>query len=400
MSTGEDARRTFELRGALRRVPYDVEALRRSEFPWAAAGECIYLNHASTGPTPIRAREARRAFEHIRDEPHRLTVEAQFGTLERARELCARLVGARSSEIALMVNTSYGINLAARALALRRGDRVLTFDREFPANVLPWMALPGVEVIRIPCIEGVPDEEALMRAIDDPRVRVVTVSWVQFSSGHRVDLSRIGEACRARGIRFVVDAIQGVGVHPLEVHGARIDLLACGGQKWMLSPWGTGFLYVREGLIETLEPHDVGWLSMRDAEDFTTLTSYDRALRDDARRFECGTLPAQDFATLCGSLELLLELGLERIAGHVAVLTGRIVEWAGSRSDLGLLTRSDAASRAGIVCVRVRDADRLAERLRAAGVALAVREGAIRLSPHCYNTAEEIERVLALLDAW
>ena len=397
MSTGEDARRTGEMRSALRRLPYDVDALRREEFPWAAAGESIYLNHASTGPTPMRAREARRVFERIRDEPHRLTVDEQFGTLVRARELCARLVGARTSEIALMVNTSYGINLAARALGLRPGDEVLTFDREFPANVLPWMALPGVEVLRIPCVNDLPDEEALLRAIDRPRVRVVTVSWVQFSTGHRVDLARIGQACRERGIRFVVDAIQAVGVQPLDVHGAHIDLLACGGQKWMLSPWGTGFLYVREALIDSLEPLDVGWLSMRNAEDFTTLTSYDLTLRDDARRFECGTLPAQDFATLCGSVELLLELGLERIAGHVATLTGRIVDWAASRADVRLLTHPDGARRAGIVCFTVPDAERLAERLRTAGVALAVREGAIRLAPHCYNTGDEIERVLALL---
>ena len=398
MSTGEDARMVGEMRAALDRVPYDVDALRRREFPWAAAGDCIYMNHASTGPTPERARDARREFEAIRDQPHKLTVEHQFGTLARARELCARLIGASTSEIALMVNTSYGINVAARALDLRPGDTVLTFDREFPANVLPWMAVPGIEVARIPCVDDLPDEDALLRAIERPGVGAVAVSWVQFSTGHRVDLARIGTACRERGISFVVDAIQGVGAQPLDVHAAHVDLLASGGQKWMLSPWGTGFLYVREALVRRLEPHDVGWLSMRNAEDFTTLTSYDLAWRDDARRFECGTLPAQDFVTMSGSLELLLELGIGRIAAHVAALTGRLVEWAGSRSDVRLITRPERERRAGIVCLAMPDAERAAERLRGAGVAFAVREGAIRLAPHCYNTLEEVERVIDVLE--
>lgn len=390
---------TGELRASLGRLSYDVEALRRAEFPWAAAGECIYLNHASTGPTPERARAARREFELLRDAPFRLSVERQFGALSRAREVCARLIGAAPAEIALMTNTSYGINLAARALGLRPGDTVLTFDREFPANVFPWMALPGVEVVRVPCVDDLPDEEALLRAMERPEVRVVTVSWVQFSTGHRVDLRRIGTACRERGIRFVVDAIQGVGVHPLDVHEAHVDLLACGGQKWMLSPWGTGFLYVRDALVRQLEPHDVGWLSMRNAEDFTTLTSYDFTLRDDARRFEGGTLPAHDFATLGASVELLLELGIERIASHVGTLIDEIVDWAAARPEVQVITRPESEHRAGIVCLAMPDAERVADRLRRADVAFSIREGAIRLAPHCYNTREEIRRVIEELDA-
>lgn len=398
MSTGEDARLMHEARAAMRRLPYDVEAVREREFPWAAAGECIYLNNASTGPLPMRGRAARAEFQIARDEPFRLSVDQQFGALDTARVSCARLIGADPSEIALMVNTSYGINLAARAFGLRAGDVVLTFDREFPANVYPWMALPGVEVIRIPCVDDLPDEEAMLRALDRPRVRVATVSWVQFSTGHLIDLPRLGAACRERGIRLVVDAIQGVGVQPLDVHTAGVDILACGGQKWLLSPWGTGFVWVRRGLVGELEPHDIGWLSMRGAEDFSTLTDYDLVLRDDARRFECGTLPAHDFATMTGSLDLLLELGIERMAAHVAGLTERIVRWAQSRDDVRLLTSADPARRAGIVALAPRDPAAVADRLRAAGVAFAVREGAIRLSPHCFNNDAEIDRVLDVMD--
>ena len=376
---------------------YDVDELRRNEFPWAVRGESIYLNNAATGPMPMRARAARAAFEALRDEPFRISYEQQFGALHRARELCARLIGAEASEIALMVNTSYGLNLAARALGLRAGDVVLTFDREFPANVYPWMAVPGVRVVRLPCLDTLPDEEAMLRTLDEPGVRVVTVSWVQFSTGYRVDLARLGRECRARGIRLVVDAIQGVGAHPIDVGAADIDLLACGGQKWMLSPWGTGFLYVRPELVRALEPVDIGWLSMRGSDDFSTLTEYDLTFRDDARRFEVGTLPAQAFATMAASVELLLELGIDRVAAHIASLTQRLVDWVASREDVRLITPADASRRAGIICVAPADTAAAARRLQDAGVAFAVREGVIRLAPHCFNTAEEIERVVSEL---
>jgi len=376
---------------------YDVDELRRNEFPWAVRGESIYLNNAATGPMPMRARAARAAFEALRDEPFRISYEQQFGALHRARALCARLIGAEASEIALMVNTSYGLNLAARALGLRAGDVVLTFDREFPANVYPWMAVPGVRVVRLPCLDTLPDEEAMLRTLDEPGVRVVTVSWVQFSTGYRVDLARLGRECRARGIRLVVDAIQGVGAHPIDVGAADIDLLACGGQKWMLSPWGTGFLYVRPELVRALEPVDIGWLSMRGSDDFSTLTEYDLTFRDDARRFEVGTLPAQAFATMAASVELLLELGIDRVAAHIASLTQRLVDWVASREDVRLITPADASRRAGIICVAPADTAAAARRLQDAGVAFAVREGVIRLAPHCFNTAEEIERVVSEL---
>jgi selenocysteine lyase/cysteine desulfurase len=381
-----------------RSVGYDVEALRAREFPWAPRGDSIYLNNASTGPLPMRARAARAEFEALRDEPFRITYELQFGALHRARERCARLIGADAAEIALMVNTSYGINLAARALGLRAGDTVLTFDREFPANIYPWMALPGVRVVRVPCVDTLPDEPALLRALDEPGIRVVTVSWVQFSTGYRVDLERLGRECRARGIRLVVDAIQGVGAHPIDVHAADIDLLACGGQKWMLSPWGTGFVFVRRDLVRALEPMDIGWLSMRNSDDFTTLTDYDLTYRDEASRFEVGTLPAQAFATMAASLDLLLELGVEQVASHIGSLVARLVAWAESREDVRLVTPADASHRAGILSVVPPDAAAAARRLTSARVAFAVREGVIRLSPHCYNTVAEIDRVIEALD--
>ena len=382
---------------------YDVHALRRAEFPWAAAGESVYLNNASTGPLPRRTVAAVEEFTRRRAEPFRMTDEIQFGTLARSRELCARLVGARPREIALMVNTTYGINLAARCLPFRPGDVVLGFDREFPANVYPWMALAqarGVAVRRVSCGEDrLPSEDALLRALDEePRAKAVSVSWVSFATGYRLDLARLGAACRERGVWFVVDAIQGLGARTLDLSALNVDVLACGGQKWLMSPWGTGFVYVRDELVGQLDPNPVGWMSVRGSDDFTRLTDYDLTWRDDARRFEMITLPFQDFAGLNASLELLFELGPAAVEAHVAALAQRVVDWAASRGDVHLVTPADPAHRAGIVSVAPRDPAAASKRLSAAGVAHSLREGAIRLSPHCYNTADEVDAALEILE--
>jgi selenocysteine lyase/cysteine desulfurase len=378
---------------------YDIASLREREFPWAARGDSIYLNNGSTGPLPRRALDALADFNERRGAPYLITEEVQFGTLRRSRELCARLINAPLESIALMVNTSYGINLAARALPLERGDIVVTNDREFPANVYPWMALEGkgVRLERVPCIDGLPDEDSLLRAIDRPGVRVLTTSWVSFATGYRVNLDRLGAACRERGIYFVVDAIQGLGALTLDVARTPVDILACGAQKWLLSPWGTGFVYVRPDLVARLEPHDVGWLATRASENLGSLVDYDPTFLPDARRFEVITLPFQDFSGLNASLEVLFEIGPAAAAAQVASLANRISQWADGRADATLVTPRDPDCRAGIVTLRPRDTQAAAARLTEAGVSFALREGGIRLSPHFYNTSEEVDAALVVL---
>ena len=378
---------------------YDVERLRREEFPWTARGDRVYLNHASTGPLPARAVRALSDWAAMRGEPWRISDDMEFGIMSRARELAARLIGATADEIALTTNTSHGINIAARCLPLRAGDVVLSSDREFPANVYPWMALEreGIRHVRIPCgPTGVPDEPAILAALDRPGVKVLTLSWVSFATGYTFDLARIGAACRSRAIYFVVDGIQGVGVRPLDVHASHIDILACGGQKWLLSPWGTGFAYVRRDLTRALEPREVGWLAVRGSDDFNRLVDYDLSWYDDARRFEVGTLPYQDLAAFCASLELLLEMDITCIATHVT----RLVDMAMTRlRDAGgtAMTPTDPGRRAGIVTVQVKNAERVSAELARAGIVCSLREGAIRLSPHLYSSDEDVDRAIDVL---
>lgn len=378
----------------------EVAALRAKEFAWTASDAAIFLNNASTGPYPQRTLEAVDAFNRLRAVPHRIGQELQFATLARSRELVASLIGASPGEIALAVNTSFGITLAAMALPLDRGDVVLGVQQEFPANVYPWMDLAnrrGVEYRLLPLHDGVPSQEELIACLDDDRVRAVAISWVEFASGYRFDLAAVGKACRERGIFFVVDGIQGLGPLTLDVRECPVDIFACGAQKWLLSPWGSGFVYVRRELIQRLPPPVVSWMSVRDSDDFTRLVDYDLTWRDDARRFELITLPYQDFAGMNASLELMAEIGPRAIEAYVAGLADVVVEWASDRKDVALVTPSDSSHRAGIVAVRPRDPQGASQRLTAAKVIHSLREGAIRFSPHFYNTREEVSRALEVL---
>ena len=377
----------------------NVEALRATEFPWMEPGAEIFLNAASTGPLPARCVQAVTDWTRLRAMPQRLPDELLFGTLAKSRELVATMIGANPADIALAVNTGFGINVAARSLPLEPGDVVLTPDLEFPANVYPWWAAAvhrGLEYRRIPLENGLLDESKLLAALDERRVKAVSVSWIDSASGARLNLARIGAACRERGIWFVVDAIQGVGACPIDVHAAKIDILACGAQKWLLSPWGSGFMYVREELARTLEPPIVSWMAPRGTDDFRRLRDYDMTWRDDARRFEFITLPFPDFAGMNASLELFLQLGLPNVYAHVESLATQIVEWARAHR-VPLVTPAEPSRRGGVVCVRPPQAEQVSARLKEKGVIHSYREGAIRLSPHMYNTSAEVAQALGII---
>lgn len=376
---------------------YDLTSLRAEEFPWTE--NTIYLNNASVGPLPERTRRVLEEFNRKRAAPYRLPDRELLDIMAESRRLVAELVGAVPEEIALTVNTGFGLSLAARALPLRAGDIVLASDREFPANVYPWMLLKdiGVSLELAPTTaEGWPDEDYLLDRLADPRVRVLAVSLVQFSNGYTVDLARLSAATRASGTYLVVDAIQGIGQMAVDVRETPVDVLACGAQKWLLSPWGSGFVYVRRELIRDLRPPVTGWMAFEGTEDFTRLTQYNDTLRGDARRFELITLPYQDFAGMNASLRFLLGLGIARIGQHLSLLHTPVLDWA---ARCGARVVSPLGERgSGILCVAPDNVGEAFRALRAARVVCSMREGAIRFSPHAYNTLSEMERVAEILD--
>jgi selenocysteine lyase/cysteine desulfurase len=384
-------------RTADRSPSYDLEALRRTEFPWAT--DTIYLNHASVGPLPERTRLALEEFNRKRSAPFLLADRELFATMNQARRLVAELIGSVPEEIALAINTGFGVSLAARALPLEPGDIVVASDREFPANVYPWMLLKdsGITLELAPTTpEGWPDEDYLVARVSDPKVRVLAVSLVQFSNGYRVDLPRLSAATRASGTFLVVDAIQAVGHIPVDVKATPVDILACGAQKWLLSPWGAGFVYVRRELIRELRPSITGWMAFEGTEDFTRLTQYNDTLRGDARRFELITLPYQDIAGMNASVGLLLELGIEQIQAHLQQLQAPFLAYA-ARSGARLV--SPAGDRkSGILCLAPPNVGEAFRALKTARVICSLREGAIRFSPHAYNTMDEMMRVVEILE--
>jgi len=379
-------------------VAYDITGLRREEFPWTEG--TIYLDHASTGPLPERTRRAADAMNLRRARPFELKHEHLFGALAEARSVLAGLINADPSEIALATNTSIGLSIAARALPWRQGDLVLVSQREFPANVYPWKRLQdrGVTLELVPVTpEGWPDEPRILERLADPRVRCLAVSLTQFATGYTVDLPRLSAATRSRGQFLVVDAIQALGQMPVDVRATPCDILASGAQKWLLSPWGSGFVYVRKELIPELDPAITGWMAFEGTDDFTRLTEYSDRLRDTARRFELITIPFQDFVGMIESVKLLRDLGIAEIQRHLAAIHEPLLAWASRRGIPVTSPRGRQGS--GIICIAPPRIEECYKALRQARIYCSLREGSLRLSPHCYNTGEELEQVAATLDA-
>ncbi len=376
-----------------------ADDLRTTEFSGLNDGS-VFLNSASIGPLPARSVAALAACNRDRARPGLWPLERINTILDEARWMAGRTINADESEIALMPNTTTGLNIAARALPLGSGDIVLTFDREFPANIYPWMRLAdkGVTLERLPPTEaGWPDEARLHDRLADPRVRAITVSLTQFSNGYTVDLAALSRATRSAGKWLVVDAIQAVGQLPVDVKATPVDFLACGAQKWLLSPWGTGFLYVRRELCTELEPTFVGWAAFTGSDDYSNLTSYDPRPWPDARRFELLTFPIQDFAAMNASLSLILGMGIPQIAAQIRALHAPIVDWAQRNGATITSPQGDRGS--AILCLQPRgDVAATYQSLQASRVHCSLREGSIRLSPHLFNTAADMAQVVAALN--
>ena len=385
-----------------------VQEVREVEFPHL--DRATFLNAASFGPLPRRTRAAVEQLLRERAEaPHRFATFDFDQALDRCRRAAAALVGARSEEIALGANTTFGLFLAASVLpqVCRQQGRplgdatILVSDREFPANVLPWLGLRrrGIRVELLATDrQGFPREDAIVERLSRGDVVLLAVSAVQFASGFRANLNRLGDACRYGGALLVVDAIQAAGATPIDVRDTPIDILSCGGQKWLCAPHGSGFAYVRDELCDRLEPPLRGWLSTTAAADFGSLLDYRAPLVDGARRFEQGSLAVQDQLALAHSIELLLEVGVPIIEQHIRSISQPLLDWIEGHPQARLASPQPGPHASAIVCVDVPDPGRVFAALSEAGVACALREGLLRFSPHVYNTRDEIEALTRLLD--
>jgi selenocysteine lyase/cysteine desulfurase len=316
-------------------------------------------------------------------------------TYEGLRCSAARLVKGTRDEIALVKNTSEGIATIAMGLDWRAGDKIVAFKEEFPANQYPWrrLASKGVNV------EWLSATDPLDRIDEATRgARLLAISFVQFLTGFRADLRAIGEICHRRGAIFLVDAIQGLGAFPVDVQAARIDALAADGHKWLLGPEGCGILYISKRLQERVEPVEFGWTNVAGYEDYG---SRNMTLRDDAGRYECGTLNTIGCFGLRAAIDFLLEVGIENIAPAVQALGDRIADGVRRKGYEVLGTRTPANG-AGIVSFRKAGADSAAadavvHEMRKHSIVMASRAGWVRSSPHFYNEPAEVEKMTELL---
>jgi cysteine desulfurase/selenocysteine lyase len=336
----------------------------------------------------------------------------------RARQEAARLIGARPEQIALSPATSLALNVAADAVPLQAGDNVVTCDLEFMSVVVPWLEkcrAAGAELRVVRHDRGRIAADAVLARLD-ARTRAVVLSAVQWTNGYRLDVPAIGRACRARGIPFVVDAIQQLGALPLDVEEAAIDYLACGGHKWLASPSGLGFAYASDGFAArfrptltyapTAVPPGGGWVESWTDPDYDPIRTY--PVRADASRFEVGVHHgALGAAGLAAALGLFNAVGPARIAEHVWALADRAADGLGALG-LEVVTALERPHRSGITTFRAGAAPRddlaLRDHLLARGIVVSVRYtsgvGGVRISTHVYNTAADVDRALEAVAEW
>jgi selenocysteine lyase/cysteine desulfurase len=313
--------------------------------------------------------------------------------ITETRAWAAEMIGCEASRIAFSLNTSEGLNILAAGLDWRQGDHIVLVNQEFPANIYPFLNLRrhGVEISIVPQRNGVVsigDIEAAMT----PRTRLVAVSWVQFLSGYVIDLAEMKSLCERRGALLSVDAIQGVGAIRLDLNATPVDFLSAGAQKWQMGPQGVGIVYVSERVQNMIRQASLGWIAVKDAWDFF---NYEHEPLDDARRYEGGTYNSIGITGYHGALKLFREFGHDNVDARVRANAAHTWQRA-MEMGLDVITPAGAGHRAGIVTFRHDQADRLQQQLQERGMVVSARVGHIRISPHFYNTSEEID---ALFDA-
>jgi selenocysteine lyase/cysteine desulfurase len=312
------------------------------------------------------------------------------------RSFIQRLINAESAErIALTPNTSEAINIIAGGIDWKSGDRVLLGNIEFPANVWPYLNLKrvGVELDVIQSPDGRITPEQIEKAIS-PHTRLVALSAVQFLSGYLADLATVGELCRRKGIIFAVDGIQAVGAIRIDVQAMKIDALAAGGQKWQMSPHGTGFMYLTEKLQSQIHQKSVGWLSVADPWDFY---NYDQPLDRTARRYEGGSLVMPSLWGMHAALGTILEFGQDEIEAHLLALTQILIDGLQRIEGIELYTPTQTQERAGIVTIKISknaDPKLVFKELLQMNITAALREGMLRYSPHFYCAEDEMKSVV------
>jgi len=361
------------------------------EFP--LDDNLIYLNHAAVGVWPRRTRDVVVAFadENMRrgaaDYPEWMKIEREL------RGRLKRLLGADSvDDIALSKNTSEALSLIAYGLDWMSGDNVVSSNQEFPSNRIVWESLHSQGVALRQADISLDDPEAAMMNLCDERTRLLSISSVQYGTGLRMDLNRLGRFCRDNGILFCVDAIQSLGALQFDVEACQADFVVADGHKWMLGPEGLAVFYSRAEARNLLKLQQYGWHMVERAGDFDAM---EWRPASSARRFEPGSPNMLGIYALNASLSLFEDVGMDKVEEAVLGRAEALMSWVDSESQLELITSDQTGRYAGIVTFRDKRLDvqghaALYRKLMAAGLICAHRAGGIRFAPHFYSDVSDI----------
>jgi cysteine desulfurase/selenocysteine lyase len=375
-------------------ISFDWSEFRR-QMP--VARKWAYLDHACVAPIPQPAFEAMNKYATellLEGDTVWLDWERQH---EALRRLTAQTINSAPEEIALVPNTTFGINLVADGFPWTAGDNVVLPAHEFPSNLYPWMALAerGVEM-RVVELDGQRVCANRIAEACDSRTRIVSASWIGYGSGYRLDPAEIAQVAHDHGALFFLDAIQGLGVFPLDVAATQVDFLAADGHKWLIGPEGAGIFYCRREHLNVLRPMNVGWNSVKQGNDFANIKL---DVRDMARRYEGGTQNMAGFIGLGASLKLLTEFGLAHdrsaVGAQVLAVTDQILS-AFDAAGVKVLSDRDEKSKSGIVSFEVpgKSSEKLKSHLYNNGVVVSQRQGRLRTSAHCYNNGNDVDRLI------
>jgi len=354
----------------------------------------IFLNHSGMSPLPKPVVQAVQ--ESTKEFSETGTIRED---LDVPKKLFAKLVGATKNEIAFVTNTSTGLNIAAHTLEYPSGSNIVTTDLEFPSVVYPWLGQRlGAKVRYVKNVNGKILLDDVEKAVDNDTAALV-VSHVEYVNGFRHDLRPLAEIAHKHGAYFIVDAIQSAGVIPIDVKRDDVDFLTTSCYKWLLGPPGAGFLYVRRELIEKFEPPFIGWASVK-PEVFETIDLWDiwtLRLSETASRFEIGCPSIFSLVGAAAAVQLLLDVGISNIEKRVLTLTFHLME-AVKKLGLRLQTPEEPECRSGIVNFLIDEPEKHVKRLNEKGIIVSARAHGIRVSPHFYNSEEEIDQLIKELE--
>jgi selenocysteine lyase/cysteine desulfurase len=355
----------------------------------------VYLDHAAVGPLPRSVVEAVKT----------VTEEKLYGELywdsweklgEKTRIAIATLLNAIPEEIALTPNTSEGLGIVGNGLSFESGDNIVTSKLEFTSNLFIWQALCKRYHLNLRIVSAKNEKleiDDFSKVIDD-NTRLVAISHVQFSNGFKIDLKELTELAHERGAYVITDAVQSVGQMPVDVRSLDVDFLACSGYKWLLSPIATGLLYIRKDLLTKVYPSLVGYRSAEDPSDFS-FRKFKPA--KSAHRFEHGQLNFPGFAGMLEAIRLLTKIGIHNIEKRISTLTDHIIQEVARLKHITVLSPIDTNFRSGIIKLSCREPKILMEKLQSKGIIVSIRAGGLRISPHFYNTLNEMDLLIQYL---